>query len=126
LSTVGHRKYCIQFDDGAILECFSNRLQMECASTSIPSDALPLSLDVAGTNLPPRAQEDVEAEQDQIVEFVKDSHEEEEHILPPEHEDSNSSMDETDVPEGSDEVDPEVQMAGQLPVAATQVKEARS
>jgi len=51
-STVGHGKYRIQFDDGAILECFSNRLGMECASASIPPDAHPLQVDFVGTNLP--------------------------------------------------------------------------
>ena len=116
----------IAFNLMIILECFSNRLGMECASASIPPDALPLQVDVVGTNLPPHAQEDVEADQEQIIESLKDSHEEEEHILPPAHGDSDSSTVDPDVPEGSGEVDPKGQMPGQLPAAATQVEEVRS
>jgi hypothetical protein len=86
LHAVSHGKYHIQFDDGSLLECFSNRLRMESSSASIPPDALPVQPNVVNANAPPHAQEDIDAAEEQLFEAIKDSHEEEEHIVPPEHE----------------------------------------
>jgi hypothetical protein len=133
LNAVGHGKYHIQFDDGSLLECFSNRLHMESYSASIPPDALPVQPNVVNANALPRAQEDIDAAEEQLIEAIKDSHEEEEHIVPPEHDDDDSTSEEHVAPEGEGEaaqpaaeVDPDGRMPGQLPTAATQVEEVRT
>jgi len=36
LAAVEHSKYCVQFDDGIMKECFSNTLHIETVSASLP------------------------------------------------------------------------------------------
>jgi hypothetical protein len=81
ICAVGQGKYKVAFDDGVVLECFSNRLHVEMLSTSIPPDVLPPQADVVAANLPPRAQADIDQEADQVIEAMEDSHKEEEHLL---------------------------------------------
>jgi hypothetical protein len=130
---VAFAKYHIQFDDGSLLECFSNRLHMESSSASIPPDALPVQPNVVNANAPPHVQEDLDAAEEKLIEAIKDSHEEEEHIVPPEHNDDDSTSEEHVAPEGGGEstqpaaeVDPNGQMPGQLPTAAVQVEKVRT
>jgi hypothetical protein len=112
---------------------------MESSSASIPPDALPAQPNVVNSNLPPRAQEDIDAEQEQLIEAIEDSHEEEEHIVPPEQADE-SEGDDDDTQPGAEAVQPgaeavqpaaqAVQLAaevdGQLPTGAAQVEEVRT
>jgi hypothetical protein len=119
---------------------------MESSSASIPPDALPAQPNVVNSNLPPRAQEDIDAEQEQLIEAIEDSHEEEEHIVPPEQADDESEGDDDDAQPGAEavqpgaeaaqpaaqavqlaaEVDPNGRMPGQLPTGAAQVEEVRT
>jgi hypothetical protein len=126
ICAVGHGKYKVAFDDGVVLECFSNRLRAEMLSTSIPPDVLPPQADVVAGNLPPWAQADIDREADRVIEAVEDSHEEEEHLLRPEDDESNDEIEGDQPVEGQEQHDPEGQMPGQLPAAVTQVEEVRT
>jgi hypothetical protein len=126
ICAVGHGKYKVAFDDGVVLECFSNWLHAEMLSTSIPPDVLPPQADVVAGNLTPRAQADIDQEADRAIEAMEDSHEEEEHLLQPEDDESNDEIKRDQPIEGQEQHDPEGQMPGQLPAAVTQVEEVRT
>ena len=135
LHAVGHSKYMVAFDNGETFECCSNRLRVEARTSAIPPDVPPEQAVERPANAPPQPLAAVEQEIAELIEATEDSHEDEEHIPPPqdEDEDEDNAGDETaedveDVQPGGEQPinDPEGRMPGQLAPAATVQQEIRT
>ena len=125
----------VAFDNGETFECCSNRLRVEARTSAIPPDVPPEQAVERPANAPPQPLAAVEQEIAELIEATEDSHEDEEHIPPPqdEDEDEDNAGDETaedveDVQPGGEQPinDPEGRMPRQLAPAATVQQEIRT